>query len=140
MRMHPNKRLTWDKDGRIHAISVVTTERCDHVGPVPVSWQTARGGGDRSEPAQRPLKKIIKLPIMCCHPGEPALLDSMRGGVRMEPSDFRKFAEECLRLADQVQSVEDKSALLSMAQAWIRIADQGQEVCRLIGETAPQSS
>jgi hypothetical protein len=56
----------------------------------------------------------------------------------MEPSDFRKFAEECLRLADQVQSVEDKSALLSMAQAWIRIADQGQEVCRLIGEIAPQ--
>jgi hypothetical protein len=56
----------------------------------------------------------------------------------MEPSDFRKFAEECLRLADQVQSVEDKSALLNMAQAWIRIADQGQEVCRLIGEIAPQ--
>jgi hypothetical protein len=58
----------------------------------------------------------------------------------MEPSDFRKFAEECLRLADQVQSVEDKSALLSMAEAWIRIADQGEEVCRLIGEIAPQSS
>jgi hypothetical protein len=58
----------------------------------------------------------------------------------MEPMDFRKFAEECLRLADQVQSVEDKSVLLSMAQAWIRIADQGQEVCRLIGEIAPQSS
>jgi hypothetical protein len=32
--MHPNKRLTWDKDGRAHAISVATTERCDHVGPV----------------------------------------------------------------------------------------------------------
>ncbi len=75
---------------------------------------------------------------MCCHLGKPALLDSIRGGARVEPSDFRKFAEECLRLADQVQSVEDKSALLSMAQAWIRIADQGQEVCRLIGEIAPQ--
>jgi hypothetical protein len=58
----------------------------------------------------------------------------------MEPSDFRKFAEECLRLADQVQSVEDKSALLGMAEAWIRIADQGEEVCRLMGEVAPQSS
>ena len=56
----------------------------------------------------------------------------------MEPSDFGKFAEECLRLADQIQSVEDKSVLLSMAQAWIRIADQGEEVCRLIGEIALQ--
>ena len=144
MRMHPNKRLTRDKDGRAHATSVATTERCDHVGPAAnkaIAGAVRAGGvSAHSLPGNRSLKKIIKLPIMCCHPGKPALLDSIRGGVRMEPSDFRKFAEECLRLADQVQSVEDKSALLSMAEAWIRIADQGEEVCRLIGEIAPQSS
>jgi hypothetical protein len=52
--------------------------------------------------------------------------------------DFQKFAEECLRLADQVQSVEDKSVLLAMAQTWIRLADHGREVIRLIDEHGPQ--
>jgi hypothetical protein len=54
--------------------------------------------------------------------------------------DFRNFAEECLRLADQVQSTEDKSVLLSMAQVWIRIADQDQQVDRLIGAIDLQPS
>ena len=54
--------------------------------------------------------------------------------------DFQKFAEECLRLADQVQSVADKSELLTMAQAWIRLADHGPEVIRLIDENGPQPS
>jgi hypothetical protein len=54
--------------------------------------------------------------------------------------DFQKFAEECLRLADQVQSVEDKSVLLTMAQAWIRIANRGREVIRLIDQNGPQPS
>jgi hypothetical protein len=54
--------------------------------------------------------------------------------------DFQKFAEECLRLAEQIQSVEDKSVLLAMAQAWIRLADHGREVIRLIDENGPQSS
>ena len=58
----------------------------------------------------------------------------------MEPVDFRKFAKECLRLADQVQSIEDKSVLLGMAQVWIRIADQGQQIYRLIGEIGSQLS
>jgi len=58
----------------------------------------------------------------------------------MEPVDFRKFAKECLRLADQVQSSEDKSVLLDMAQVWIRIADQGQQIYRLIGEIGSQLS
>ena len=60
--------------------------------------------------------------------------------ARMEPVDFRKFAKECLRLADQVQSSEDKSVLLDMAQVWIRIADQGQQIYRLIGEIGSQLS
>lgn len=61
-----------------------------------------------------------------------------QGELHMEPMDFRKFAEDCVRLAERIQSVEDKSVLLSMAQAWIRLADQGHEVYRLIGENDPQ--
>jgi hypothetical protein len=55
----------------------------------------------------------------------------------MKPLDFQKFAEECLRLADHVQSVEDKAVLLCMAQVWIHLADQGQQVYRLTGEIGP---
>ena len=47
---------------------------------------------------------------------------------------FRRYADECLRLAEQVQSLDDKAALLTMAQAWVRLADQGHQVNRLIGE------
>jgi hypothetical protein len=42
-------------------------------------------------------------------------------------AEFRRFAEECLRLAEHVQSVEDKAMLLSMAQAWIQLASQGRQ-------------
>ena len=76
--------------------------------------------------------------MICC--GGPAVqgYSTPQGELRMEPMDFRKFAEDCIRLAGRIQSIEDKSVLLSMAQAWIRLADQGHEVYRLIGENDPQ--
>jgi hypothetical protein len=40
---------------------------------------------------------------------------------------FRRFAGECLRLVERFQSVDDRAVLLSMAQVWIRLADQGQK-------------
>ena len=80
------------------------------------------------------------MPVMNCHPGKLSYTRHGRGeGAHMEPLDFRKFAEECLRLADHVQSIEDKSVLLRMAQVWIRIADHEPQVYRLIGEIGPQS-
>ena len=51
-----------------------------------------------------------------------------------DSNKFRQYADECLRLAEQVQSLDDKAALLTMAHAWIRLADQGHQVNRLIGE------
>jgi len=42
----------------------------------------------------------------------------------MEPIDFRRFADECVRLARQVEAIDDRAALLNMAQAWIRLADK----------------
>jgi hypothetical protein len=37
-------------------------------------------------------------------------------------------------LAEQVQSVDDEAVLLTMAEAWVRLADQGHQVNRLLGE------
>jgi hypothetical protein len=51
-----------------------------------------------------------------------------------DSNEFRRYADECLRLAEQVQSLDDKAALLTMAGAWVRLADQGHQVNRLIGE------
>jgi len=58
----------------------------------------------------------------------------------MEPMDFRKFAQECIRLADHVQTIDDKSVLLGMAQTWIRLADREHEIYYLIGEDSPHLS
>jgi hypothetical protein len=51
-----------------------------------------------------------------------------------DSNEFRRYAEECLRLAEQVHSLDDKASLLTMAGAWIRLADQGHQVNHLIGE------
>jgi hypothetical protein len=53
-------------------------------------------------------------------------------------AEFRRFAEECLRLAEHVQSVGDKAMLLSMAQVWIQLANQGRQIDRSIGGDGPQ--
>jgi hypothetical protein len=44
--------------------------------------------------------------------------------MRDDSNEFRRYAEACLRLADRVQSIEDKAELLSMAQAWVQLADR----------------
>ena len=58
----------------------------------------------------------------------------------MRVDEFRRHGEVCVRLAEEVRSIEDKAALLSMAQTWILLADQGQNVHRLIREEDPQPS
>jgi hypothetical protein len=50
----------------------------------------------------------------------------------MEPIDFEHFARECRRLADQIPIVEDKALLLTMAQVWICLADEGEHVQALL--------
>jgi hypothetical protein len=57
-----------------------------------------------------------------------------------ESGEFRRFARECMRLAEQVQPVDDKAVLLNMAQVWIRLADQGQQVRRLVDGDGLQRS
>jgi hypothetical protein len=48
--------------------------------------------------------------------------------------EFRNYAEECLRLAEVVSPLEDKAVLLSMAQAWILLADKAASINALLNE------
>ena len=61
--------------------------------------------------------------------------DGVEGSI-----DFRKYAGECVRLAGLVQTDEDKAVLLSMAQAWIRLADEGPRIEALLEESSGQGS
>jgi hypothetical protein len=47
----------------------------------------------------------------------------MTDGSQDDSTQFRRFAEKCIRIADKVLSVEDKAALLVMAQEWILLAE-----------------
>jgi hypothetical protein len=40
---------------------------------------------------------------------------------------YRRYAEECRRLADKFGSIKDKATLLNLAQAWEQLADQAGE-------------
>jgi hypothetical protein len=57
------------------------------------------------------------------------LFSEIRGDLKMrdDSNEFMRYAEACLRLADKVQSVEDKAELLGMAQAWIQLANRTGE-------------
>jgi hypothetical protein len=57
-----------------------------------------------------------------------------------EANQFRKFAAECIRLAEVVRSDSDKAVLLNMAQVWIRLANQGYQAHRPVGEDGVQPS
>jgi hypothetical protein len=46
----------------------------------------------------------------------------------METSqDYRKFAEECRRLAKEVENGEHKRVLEQMAEAWLRLAREARQ-------------
>lgn len=38
--------------------------------------------------------------------------------------DYRRYAGECLRLAQDTSNLDDKARLLQMAQAWHDLADK----------------
>ena len=43
----------------------------------------------------------------------------------MQPGEeYRRHAAECLRLASSLSNADNKAAMLEMAQAWSRLADQ----------------
>ncbi len=40
---------------------------------------------------------------------------------------FRQYATDCMRQAEGAQRSEDKTILLNMALAWVRLAQQSQD-------------
>jgi len=52
------------------------------------------------------------------------------------PAQYRKYAEECRRLA-QLGSREHRATLLEMAEAWTRCADELEEAERAGGRNEP---
>ena len=42
--------------------------------------------------------------------------------------DYRRYAAQCISLAQQAQAPEDKNALLSMASAWLRLAEHAERM------------
>jgi hypothetical protein len=45
-----------------------------------------------------------------------------------KPVDFKRFAEECIRLAAVVTPIEDKAILLTMGETWLRLAEHAGSV------------
>ena len=52
------------------------------------------------------------------------------------PAQYRKYAEECRRLA-QLGSLEHKTALLDMAEAWTKCAEELEEAERANKKKTP---
>lgn len=50
---------------------------------------------------------------------------------------FREYAADCMRRAEGEQTPEDKTILLNMALAWVRLAQQSQAVAGAKDEVAP---
>jgi hypothetical protein len=71
------------------------------------------------------------------------LADSQRGralsneGNRMgRIESFRAYATDCMRRAEGEQTPEDRTILLNIALAWVRLAQQSQDAARAAGQTA----
>jgi hypothetical protein len=50
------------------------------------------------------------------------------------PKEFRDFAQECLRWADETKSERHRQVLLDMAKTWMQAALQLERSLALIGD------
>jgi len=51
------------------------------------------------------------------------------------PKEFREFAQECLRWADETKSERHRQVLRDMAATWMQAALQLERSCALIDES-----
>jgi hypothetical protein len=47
--------------------------------------------------------------------------------MRRKSEDYRRYAEECLRLGQTTDSQQTRAALLQMARVWLRLAEQAEK-------------
>ena len=56
-----------------------------------------------------------------------------RGPDMASVDAYRRYAAECVRIAQQTKNLSDKALLLGMAEAWLRLAEFAKEVARKEG-------
>jgi hypothetical protein len=47
--------------------------------------------------------------------------------MRRRSEDYRRYAEECLRLGQTTDNLQTRATLLQMAQVWLRLAEQAEK-------------
>jgi hypothetical protein len=47
--------------------------------------------------------------------------------MRRRSENYRRYAEECLRLGQTTDNQQTRATLLQMAQVWLRLADQAEK-------------
>ena len=50
----------------------------------------------------------------------------MGNGVMAKPEDYRRYAAECLRLAQEFRGRAEAATLLDMAERWRRLAKEAE--------------
>jgi hypothetical protein len=66
----------------------------------------------------------VGVPNDCIGLGEPAM------------ADFRKLAEECVRMAHTATKPEDRAVLLDIAGRWLKLAAQNDKTAKLAAKVA----
>jgi uncharacterized protein with PhoU and TrkA domain len=52
-------------------------------------------------------------------------------------SKYAEYADQCVRLAEAVDSPKEKALLLHMAQSWRRLSDQAERIAELVDQAKP---
>jgi hypothetical protein len=47
--------------------------------------------------------------------------------MRRRSDDYRRYAEECLRLGQSTDNQQTRATFLQMAQVWLRLAEQAEK-------------
>jgi hypothetical protein len=55
--------------------------------------------------------------------------------MKLNPrSKYADYADQCVRLAEAVDSPKERALLLHMAQAWRRLSEQAERIAELVDE------
>jgi hypothetical protein len=47
--------------------------------------------------------------------------------MRTRSEEYRRYAEECLRLGQTTDNLQTRATFLQMAQVWLRLAEQAEK-------------
>jgi hypothetical protein len=51
-----------------------------------------------------------------------------------DPADFLSLAAQCFQMADHAKVPEDRTTLLNMAQAWLDLAIEEEQITKVVRE------